>query len=182
MNSAAIRFKPGVLAPFLLCVVPACHDMANNNVEKNDLKSLPRDQVTIRSAGGDATRSSHTYHVWLALTSDQQQHGLMNVTHDELPPDGGMLFVFPDHRYRSFWMHNTIIPLDIAYIRGDGVIVKIYTMTPLDESGYFSVEPAQFALEVRGGQFAEKGIREGDIVEIPPSIVNSASGYSDEQP
>ncbi|MCK6484881.1 MAG: DUF192 domain-containing protein [Phycisphaerae bacterium] len=143
---------------------------------------MPRADVIIRPAGGNAARPSHTYHVWLALSPEQQQLGLMNVTHNELPPDAGMLFVFADHRYRSFWMHNTIIPLDIAYIRGDGVIVKTYTMTPLDESGYFSIEPAQFALEVRGGQFAEKGIREGDVVEIPPSVVNSASGYSDDQP
>jgi uncharacterized membrane protein (UPF0127 family) len=82
-----------------------------------------------------------------------------------------MLFVFGDEELRSFWMYNTIIPLDIVYMRSDGVIVSTHTMAPLETRLYPSVEPAQFALEVRAGLLGELGIGVGDRAEIPSSIL-----------
>ncbi len=111
-----------------------------------------------------------TVTAYVADTDESRALGLMNVTADELPADRGMVFVFEDDRHRSFWMRNTIIPLDIAYIRSDGTIVQTYTMEPLNEQGYASIEPARFALEVRGGLFAEWGVVMGDHVEIPDSL------------
>ena len=69
-------------------------------------------------------------------------------------------------------MKNTIIPLDIAYARTDGTIVKICTMTPLDTSDYPSGLPARLALEVRAGIGARWNIHEGDHLEIPPEVLN----------
>lgn len=94
----------------------------------------------------------------------------MNVTEEELPEDQAMIFVFSSDMHLNFWMRNTIIPLDIAYIRSDGTIVKTYTMEPLNEMGYPSIEPARFALETRAGQFAAHGIQAGDHVELPSSL------------
>ena len=105
-----------------------------------------------------------------ADTGATQLLGLMNITEEELPADHGMIFVFAFDAYHSFWMRNVVIPLDIAYIRSDGTIVKTYTMEPLNEGGYPSIEPARFVLEVRGGQFAEWGIAEGDHVNIPQEL------------
>lgn len=133
------------------------------STEKNNLASMAASQVRF----GDLT-----YNVWLARSPQEQQLGLMNTTEAELPADRGMLFVFDYDRYQSFWMRNTIIPLDIAYIRSDGTVVKTYTMTPLDETGYPSLEPARFVLEVRAGQFAEHGVKEGDRAEIPADLLN----------
>ncbi|HKQ46907.1 MAG TPA: DUF192 domain-containing protein [Phycisphaerae bacterium] len=113
-----------------------------------------------------------TYTAYVADTEVTREFGLMNVTEAELPADQGMIFVFDQDRLLSFWMHNTIIPLDIAYIRSDGTIVKTHTMQPLDERGYPSIEPARFALEVRAGQFAQWGIRAGDHVELPAELLN----------
>lgn len=126
-------------------------------------------------------RGSQKYKVWLARTSTEQEVGLMNTTEAELPRDRGMLFLFAEDRYLSFWMRNTIIPLDIAYIRSDGTIVKTYTMKALDESGYPSIEPAQFALEVRAGEFAAHGIGRGDHVDIPQEVFNSAATPADDR-
>ena len=136
--------------------------------EPNKLDKMHRVQIRINDARFDS---------WVADDDGETERGLMFVGPEEMAdlPDGahrGMLFVFDHEKYLSFWMKNTIIPLDIAYIRSDGTIVKTYTMTPLDETGYPSIEAARFALEVRGGQFQQRGIREGDQVEIPDSLLN----------
>ncbi|MCL2330586.1 MAG: DUF192 domain-containing protein, partial [Phycisphaerae bacterium] len=84
-----------------------------------------------------------------------------------------MLFVFSNERSLGFWMANTITALDIAYIAADGRIVRTYTMAPLETRTYPSIEPAQFALEVRAGLFAELGIAAGQYVDIPESVLKS---------
>ncbi len=149
------------LASFGGCEIPA------NSTEKNDLASMATAAIEI------VGRTTYTAYV---ADSDQDNGratmlGLMNITESELPEDHGMIFVFPDDQHRSFWMRNTIIPLDIAYIRSDGTIVSIYTMEPLREIGYPSIEPARFALEVRAGQFAKWGIVAGDRVTIPAALL-----------
>ena len=139
-----------------------CGAIPRGSTEKNDLSAMTTVPIEITGKA--------TYTAYIADTSERTQIGLMNVTEAELPTDRGMIFVFKQDDERSFWMRNTIIPLDIAYIRSDGTIVKIYTMEPLNEEGYPSIEPARFALEVRSGQFAEKGITEGDKVVIPSEL------------
>lgn len=134
----------------------------------NDLDSMATTTVTI----GDTKVQA-----WIAATVDQRAKGLMFVEADQMKPleDGterGMLFVFEKERLLSFWMKDTIIPLDIAYTRTDGAIVKTHTMTPLDVSGYPSQQPARFALEVNAGLFAAKGIREGEVMHIPEEVLN----------
>lgn len=143
-----------------------CDMLPRGSTEKNDLSSMRT--VSIDIVG----RKSYTAYV--ADSEDQSGRtirlGLMNVTEAELPRDRGMIFVFPDDDLRNFWMRNTIIPLDIAYIRSDGTIVKTYTMEALNESGYLSIEPARFALEVRAGEFDQWGVTEGDSVSIPADL------------
>ena len=92
------------------------------------------------------------------------------LTHDA-GQERGMLFVFEAEQPLAFWMLNTITPLDIAYIRTDGKLVKIHTMPPLTTQTFPSVEPARYALEVRAGTFAKLGIAEGDQAEIPTSVL-----------
>jgi uncharacterized protein len=140
---------------------PGC-DISRGSTEKNNLAAMRTIAIPITGKA--------TYTAWIADSTETEQLGLMNVTEAELPTDRGMIFIFPYDRQLNFWMRNTIIPLDIAYIRSDGTIVKTYTMQPLQEFGYNSIEPARFALEVRAGQFAAKGIKEGDHVELPNEL------------
>lgn len=144
-------------------LMSACLDVPRGSLDKNDLASMKT--ATIEIAG------KATYTTYIADDFDLQRVGLMNTTESELPTDRGMIFVFDDDAPRSFWMRNTIIPLDIAYIRSDGTIVKTYTMEALNEVGYPSIEPARFALEVRAGQFAEHGVVAGDHVTIPADLL-----------
>ncbi|NUM67369.1 DUF192 domain-containing protein [candidate division KSB1 bacterium] len=86
---------------------------------------------------------------------------------EQLPEDQGMLFVFEMSRIQSFWMRNTFIPLDIAFIASDGKIVDIQHMAPLDESkSYISAAPALYVLEVNAGWFERHGVKVGAMVRF----------------
>ncbi|MCH8852171.1 MAG: DUF192 domain-containing protein [Planctomycetes bacterium] len=136
---------------------------AGDQQKGNDLDSMSTTKFSIGET---------EFQVWIANTAEQREKGLMFVEMEQMQAleDGterGMLFIFEQERTLSFWMKDTFIPLDIAYARSDGTIVKIHTMTPLDLSGYSSVQPARYALEVNAGVFAAKGIAEGDIIKVP---------------
>ncbi len=171
-RAAPVPFFRTALLPLLTVafLLGGCTEFLGSSTERNDLASMQVVPITIRDGQTGAVRT--TYTAYVADTAETQRIGLMNVTHDALPADHGMIFVFEYDRAHAFWMKNTIIPLDIAYIRSDGTIVKTYTMEPLRETSYYSVEPARFALEVRGGQLAQWGIREGDRVDIPAELFN----------
>ncbi len=94
------------------------------------------------------------------------QRGLM--FRESLPPDHGMLFLFPDEALRSFWMRNTTIPLSIAYADASGRIVRIADLEPLDERQVTSLGPARYALEMNRGWFSAHAVVAGDrITGIP---------------
>ena len=159
-----IEMLRAVVAMAALAILSSCAAAPREPLARNDLSKMRALTITITG------RTSYASYV--ADTDVTREFGLMNVSETELPPDRGMIFVFDQDRLLSFWMRNTIIPLDIAYIRSDGTIVKTHTMQPLDERGYPSIEPARFALEVRAGQFAQWGIRAGDHVELPAELFN----------
>lgn len=93
--------------------------------------------------------------------------GLMNRT--SLAENAGMIFIFDDEKHRSFWMKNTLMPLDMIFISANGAIVDITTMQPCKSlfcESYKSKQPAKYVLEVNAG-FAEKhGVKVGDRVEL----------------
>ena len=159
-----IRILRTVFAMSLLALLSSCAAAPRNTLPRNDLSKMRAMPISITGRT--------TYSSYIADTASAREFGLMNVSEAELPADRGMIFVFDQDRLLSFWMRNTIIPLDIAYIRSDGTIVKTHTMQPLDERGYPSIEPARFALEVRAGQFAQWGIQAGDHVELPAELLN----------
>ncbi|MEQ1855419.1 MAG: DUF192 domain-containing protein [Longimicrobiales bacterium] len=100
----------------------------------------------------------------VAATSDERAEGLM---YREAVPDGtGMLFVFPDVSVRGFWMANTYVPLDIAFMDAAFNVVDIIAMQPLVTETYNSRAPAMYGLEVRQGWFAENGIGIGSRPQV----------------
>jgi uncharacterized protein len=102
----------------------------------------------------------------MAMTPEQRTTGLMH--RFSLKPDHGMIFVFERPEPQAFWMKDTFIPLSIAFIGADGRIVNILDMAPRDERSHWSSGPAQYALEMRKGWFADHGIGPGDLVEGLP--------------
>lgn len=99
----------------------------------------------------------------VATTPEERATGLMN--RFSLASDHGMLFVFERPEPLGFWMKNTYIPLSIAFIDANGRILNIEDMAPQTETTHWSRGLGLYALEMRKGWFAERGIRVGDRVE-----------------
>lgn len=112
--------------------------------------------------------SSRTVQVEVAATPQQRQQGLM--WRQELDPDWGMLFVFPGLSGGGFWMRNTYVPLDIAYIGADGTVQEIRAAKPLDETVLTPVLPYRYVLEVNQGWFEEHGLGVGSKVTLPENL------------
>jgi len=106
--------------------------------------------------------------VEVAATPESRRQGLMN--REELPRDRGMLFVFPDSDYRSFWMKDTSIPLSLAYMREDGAITGIHDLEPFSLESVDSRAEVKYALELNRGTFERLGVGAGDRVLLPSSL------------
>jgi len=103
--------------------------------------------------------------VEVADTLEKQERGLM--FRRSLPENEGMLFVYREPVEMSFWMRNTLIPLDIVFVGADGVILNIHQARPLDESIlYRSAGAARYVIETNQGWFARHGIVPGDRVTL----------------
>jgi uncharacterized protein len=117
----------------------------------------PEAWVTLRRPDGAISLP-----VKLADTQERRTHGLMEVT--ELPEGTGMLFVFEEERTGGFWMKDTLVPLDIAFVDAADGIVAILAMDPCEEDPCDVYEPGhayRAALEVPQGWFAAEGIEVG---------------------
>jgi uncharacterized membrane protein (UPF0127 family) len=99
-------------------------------------------------------------------TPNQRATGLMN--RFSLQTDHGMLFVFDKPQPLAFWMKNTYIPLSIAFVDAGGTIINIEDMRPQDESTHWARANALYAIEVKQGWFAAKGITPGMKVDGLP--------------
>ena len=115
-----------------------------------------------------STPACYHFDVFLALDYEQQRRGLMFVR--ELPQMTGMLFVYDSNDYRSMWMKNTLIPLDILFVRMDGTIANIAKNTePQSLKSITSVEPVRFVLELNAGVTDEFGIDENSKLIWSPA-------------
>ena len=137
----------------------------------------PREQrgALLAEAAQDGPAGPPAGHAWIifgadtvlaevAATADERAQGLM---YREAVPDGtGMLFVFPDVSVRSFWMANTYVALDLAFLDPSFNVVDIVQMQPLITDSYTSRAAAMYGLEVRQGWLAENGIDVGERAQI----------------
>lgn len=137
--------------------------------QPNPLDKLGTVAVTIKD---------HATKLWIADEDEERVQGLMFITSEQMAdlPDGtkrGMIFIFEFEQRLSFWMRNTIIPLDIAYLDSAGKVLAIHTMPPLDDRTglYSSGSPARFAIEVNENVWAEIGLEVGDTIVLPDSIL-----------
>ena len=107
-----------------------------------------------------------TFSVEIALTPRQHAYGLMHV--EAMPRDGGMLFVFQNTAIRSFWMKNTLIPLDMLFFDETGALVTAIPGVPaLSLTPRFSTAGAKYVLELNAGTAAETGIGQGARLLLP---------------
>lgn len=105
----------------------------------------------------------HRFKVEIADDEPERNRGLM--FRRSLAPDRGMLFIFPNERPVAFWMRNTLIPLDMIFVRADGTIRSIaHQTTPLDETPVPSGGPVLAVLEIAGGRARQIGALPGDRI------------------
>ena len=107
----------------------------------------------------ELTAGIHLIHAEVANTMESRTQGLMFRKY--LGPNEGMLFVFPRAEPHCFWMKNTLIPLSIAFLDGEGMIVSTAEMQPMTENTHCAAAPAKFALEMSSGWFTAKGLKPG---------------------
>ncbi len=106
--------------------------------------------------------------VEVARTEDEKARGLM--FRDKLGADEGMLFVYEEEEFLTFWMKNTPLPLSIAFIDQKGRIVDIQDMEPFSLRTHTSARPARYALEMNRNWFQKNGINVGDVAKMSLSL------------
>ena len=105
----------------------------------------------------------HKITVEVASTEPQRAIGLMH--RRMLPENRGMLFIFPEAAIHGMWMMNTYVPLSVAFIDREGVIINIADMQPQTQTTHSAARAATYALETTQGWFSKRGIKPGAKVE-----------------
>jgi uncharacterized membrane protein (UPF0127 family) len=143
-----------LLALLLILPLAAC---GNEELEKN---GLPVQPVQIETRNG----AVHHFDVELALTPTEMSTGLM--FRNDMDDDKGMLFFFGQEQELSFWMKNTLIPLDIIFIKADGTIHYVHeNAIPHDLTSIPSQGLVISVLEINAGLSRKLGISVGDKIK-----------------
>ena len=132
---------------FLLALLLALSTAAACAELPQTVLAIGQHKLTAEVASTDATRST----------------GLMH--RRMLPENRGMLFIFPDVAIHGMWMMNTHLPLSVAFLDRDGVIINIADMTPHTQDSHNATRPAKYALEMNQGWFRKRGIAPGAKVQ-----------------
>jgi uncharacterized membrane protein (UPF0127 family) len=120
----------------------------------------PRPNAVIKTAHGDTI----LIRLEVASTDAEREQGLMG--RPSLDPDSGMIFVWSTMTTESFWMHDTLIPLTVAFLAPDGTILETQDMQKLSDDLHTPQEPYRYAIEVNQGFFARAGVKVGDRVRL----------------
>jgi uncharacterized membrane protein (UPF0127 family) len=119
------------------------------------------DKVTV---SGDWGQASFT--VKVADDNAERAQGLMFV--EQMPTLSGMLFVYERPQSVSFWMKNTLIPLDMLFVAPDGEVLRVHeNAVPGDLTPIPGGDGVQMVLEINGGLSARLGIEQGDVLQHP---------------
>jgi len=119
-----------------------------------------------------------TMYAEIADTPQLRELGLM--FRERLASNSGMIFVFPHDMRLSFWMKDTPLPLDIAFIDEDFIIRQVESMTPYSTRGVRSSFPCKYALEVNSGFFDQHGVSIGSSLRFA-QLLDDEENEEDEE-
>ena len=141
-----------IISLIIVVIIPTMITVKNAHTQ---CKSKKKSEITIKG---------HRVFVEIADSEEERKRGLM--WRKALDKNSGMLFIYKDSRIRYFWMKNTYISLDIAFIDTNLVIKTIHTIEKTDDSTtlYSSYVPVQYVLEVNSGWLEQHNIHTGDTV------------------
>jgi len=179
--------QPKIAAAYALLLMPGLP--AKLGLKAGDKAGLSPDILSARPEELPLLKiNGSSAWVELALTEAERQHGLM--FRPRMSADDGMLFAYPAEDRHSFWMKNTLIPLDIAFFAQDGTLLNV-NETPMYRdprhpgSNYETSDskgPARYVLEMNLGWFRHHGLVDGSghvapgtKAEIPAWAVQNAT-------
>lgn len=150
-----------LLALLVFIALPAGGAQSAAGFQPQQLRGFERREISIERRDG-----RDSFLVWLALTPDQQQQGLMWIR--ELPRDAGMLFMHATPRPMDMWMKNTYVSLDMLFFDTEGRITHIHRRAePLSEAIISAGSSVAGVLELLAGEADRRGIRQGDRINLP---------------
>lgn len=142
-----------------------CSGGGGGNTPQQAASPAPQTGLPTTAVRISADGNTFDFTAEVATTAEQQQIGMMY--RSSMQPDDAMLFVFDGQTYRTFWMKNTLIPLDMLFINSDKQIVDInHNAAPQSTNTFTSSAPAKYVLEIKGGYCQEHGIDVGDMVRF----------------
>ncbi|HEX3754746.1 MAG TPA: DUF192 domain-containing protein [Rhizomicrobium sp.] len=145
--------RASLLALFAIVALAGCSKKAETSPI-----GLPMETIKV-----DTDHGSETFQVEIAADDASREKGLM--FRKSMEADHGMLFVFPIVEGVAFWMKNTVLPLDMVFIRQDGTISSVAAnATPFSTQEIPATEPIKAVLELNGGRAEALGIVPGDVV------------------
>jgi len=149
------------LIGYSMLLVIGCGEKKSEQLSPDKISFTKEGTLTILSSGGDTLKS--TLDIEFAETDYEIQTGLMY--RDKMENNQGMLFIFKQSEPHAFYMKNTLIPLDLLFIRSDSTIARIAkNARPMDESSIPSGEPVQFVLEIKAGLSEIWGLKSEDRI------------------
>lgn len=161
----SFSFPAGWVAIGLALLVVSCSAPPAQPSASSPAPALPSQSLPITA---EAQIGKVTIGLEVARTPEQQQIGLMNRT--SLADDRGMLFAFDPPRVTQFWMRNTLIPLDMVFLRQGVVQVIVPTAAPCkaDPCPIYGSSTAEIdqVIELRGGRAQELNLKVGDRVPV----------------
>ncbi len=123
----------------------------------------------------DVEIKGHKVHLWVMDDDSKQNEGMMFLEEGDVKADEGMLFAFdsvqpktyPDGRPRGFWMHNTLIPLDIIYLSPSGQVLNVAHGNVQDDTTVAADGEFRNVIELKAGTAARFGLKPGDTIALP---------------
>lgn len=113
----------------------------------------------------------HKFSLWVMDTFNKRQEGMMFLENSDFKDNEGMIFVFKEPEYQRFWMRNTLVPLDIAYVSPSRKVINTYTMKALDEvTDYSSFGVSDIVIELRAGIMRKLSIGRTSRVTLPATL------------
>ncbi len=156
--AALIAFSLAACSPDSQSAAASAASPAESRGDVHPESGLPVVDLAIHGSG-----SPHRFRVEVATSSAQQAKGLMFRT--AMGADEGMIFPMSPPRMASFWMRNTVIPLDLLFVGPDQRVINIAAnAVPYSEAPLQSDAPVSAVLELNGGRAAQLGIEPGDKV------------------
>lgn len=170
MNTNNCYRIPGIIALLIaaMVLVSSCQKQPDdlkidttNNKDASKTQFKKQGEVYFQDS---AKKLLKKIDVEIAETEETRHLGLM--FRENMQEDQGMLFLFPVEEYQSFYMKNTVMPLDIMFINSKKRIVKIHRNTvPYSETSLPSGNPSMYVVEVNAGFADKNNIKEGNYID-----------------